>query len=68
MMISFKCLKLIGVDCLFSTFRQGGYIHILYIYSYGGFNHLTYIYVNMLCAFSVHLTNFVHNCVVFIFK
>lgn len=40
----------------------------IYIHTNGGFIHLSYIYVNMLCAFSVQLANFVRNCVVFTFK
>lgn len=43
-----KGLRLIGVNCLFYTFRQGGYIHI-YIYD-GSTSLYIYIYVDMLCV------------------
>lgn len=47
-----KGLRLIGVNCLFHTFRQGGYIHI-----YDGSTSL-YICRYAMCAFfSVYFTS-----------
>lgn len=57
-----KGLRLIGVNCLFYTFRQGGYIHI-----YDG-STTPYICRYAVCAFSVHFTSFVCNVSSFIFK
>lgn len=49
-----KGLRLIGVNCLFYTFRQGGYIHTyLYIYIYDGSTSL-YIYIyTYICRYAV---------------
>lgn len=58
-----KGLRLIGVNCLFYTFRQGGYIHIC-MYIYDG-NTSLYIYIHIcryaVCVFlfSVHFTSYV---------